>query len=184
IAPPFHRRTTRASGSGSSRRAVMFTPSLWLRTAWLRSLSVAVGASQTWPRSSPGARITSRSAGTRAFGPAGWRRASAASGSTAVDQLAWALAVVVRHRLGRAAVEDGQLAAARAAGGQALQQRGALPDRAGARPAGLRADIRPDAGLVGQVGLPVDEPGVVIGDEDLPLVAGQLAAPGAQGAVR
>ena len=38
--------------------------------------------------------------------------------------------------------------------------------------------------LVGQVGVPVDEPGVVIGDEDLPLVAGQLAAPCAQRAVR
>ena len=30
--------------------------------------------------------------------------------------------------------------------------------------------------LVGQVGVPVGEPGVVIGDEDLPLVAGQPAA--------
>ena len=41
-----------------------------------------------------------------------------------------------------------------------------------------------DAGLVGLVGVPVDEPGVVIGDEDLPLVSGQPAAPLAQRAVR
>ena len=50
--------------------------------------------------------------------------------------------------------------------------------------AGLRAEIRPDAALVGQVGVPVDEPGAVIGDEDLPLVAGQRAASLEQGAVR
>jgi len=92
-------------------------------------------------------------------------------GSPAINQVSRPLAVVVRHGLGRAAVEDGQLAAAGPAGGQALQQRGAFPDRAGARLAGLRAGIRPDAGLVGQVSVPAGEPGVVIGNEDLPLVA-------------
>ena len=59
-----------------------------------------------------------------------------------------------------------------------------FPDRAGARLAGLRAGIRPDAGLVGQVSVPVGEPGVVFGNEDLPLVAGQRAASFAEGAVR
>jgi hypothetical protein len=101
-------------------------------------------------------------------------------GATAVDQLGGAVAVVVRHASGRAGVEDRQLAAACAAGRQALQQRAAFPDRAGARLAGLRADVGADAGLVGLVGVPVGEPGVVIGDEDLPLVAGQPAAALAQ----
>ena len=54
-------------------------------------------------------------------------------GAAAVDQLSRALAVVVRHASGRAGVEDRELAAAGAAGGQALQQRAAFPDRAGAR---------------------------------------------------
>ena len=45
-------------------------------------------------------------------------------------------------------------------------------------------DVAADAGLVGLVGVPVDEPGVVIGDEDLPLVAGQAAAALAQRAAR
>ena len=103
--------------------------------------------------------------------------------AAAVDDVG-ALAVVVRDGLGRAAVEDRELAAAGPAGGQALQQRAAFPDRAGARLAGLRADVAADAGLVGQVGVPADESGVVIGDEDLPLVAGQPAAPLAQRAVR
>ena len=88
-------------------------------------------------------------------------------GAAPVDQLGGALAVVVRHAFGRAGVEDGELAAVRAAGGQALQQRAAFPDRAGARLAGLRPGVAADAGLVGLVGVPVDEPGVVIGDEDL-----------------
>jgi hypothetical protein len=49
-------------------------------------------------------------------------------GSAAGDQFGGALAVVVRHGFGRAAIEDGELAAAEAAGGQALQQRAALPE--------------------------------------------------------
>ena len=88
-------------------------------------------------------------------------------GAAAVDQVAGALAVVVRHGLGRAAVEDGQLTAAGPAGGQALQQRAAFPDRAGARLAGLRADVGADALLVGQVGVPADEPGVSLGSPSL-----------------
>src|SRR6266702_1454228 len=75
------------------------------------------------------------------------------------------------------------LAAAGPAGGQALQQRAAFPDRAGARLAGLRADVGPDAFLVGEVGVLVGEPLVMAGDEDLPLVAGQFAAPLAQYAI-
>ena len=107
-----------------------------------------------------------------------------APGAAAVDQFGGALAVVVRHAFRRAGVEDRELAAAFPAGGQALQQRAAFPDRAGARLAGLRADAGADAGLAGLVGVPVGEPGVVIGDEDLPLVAGQPAAALAQRAAR
>ena len=81
IAPPFHRKTRRACGSGSSRRAVMFTSSSRVRSSCLRSLSVVVGASHTWPRSSPRARIAARSAGVRVFGRAVSRRASSASAS-------------------------------------------------------------------------------------------------------
>ena len=65
-------------------------------------------------------------------------------GAAAVDDVVRALAVVVLGRLGRAAVEDCQLAAAGPAGGQALQQGAALADRAGARGAGLRADVAAD----------------------------------------
>ena len=101
-------------------------------------------------------------------------------GAAAVDQLGGTLAVVVRHAFRRAGVEDGELAAAGPAGGQALQQRAAFPDRAGARLAGLRPDVGADAGLVALVGVPVGEPGVVIGDEDLPLVSGQPAGTLAQ----
>ena len=54
-------------------------------------------------------------------------------GSAAVDQFGRAVAVVVRHGFGRTAVEHGEFAAAAPAGGQALQQGAALPDRAGAR---------------------------------------------------
>ena len=54
-------------------------------------------------------------------------------GAAALDELAGAGAVVAGGGLGRAVVVDGELAAAGPAGGQALQQRAALPDRAGAR---------------------------------------------------
>src|ERR1019366_5141102 len=79
-------------------------------------------------------------------------------GAAAAGQLGGALTVVVRDRLGGAAVEDGELAAAGAAGGQAPQQRAALPHRPGARLAGLRPDIGPDALLVSQAGIPAREP--------------------------
>ncbi|MGE5289381.1 MAG: hypothetical protein ACM3ML_19710, partial [Micromonosporaceae bacterium] len=87
-------------------------------------------------------------------------------GAAPVDEISGALAVVVGHALGRAVVEDGELAAAGSAGGQALQQRAAFPHGPGAGLAGLGADVGADAGLVGLVGVPVDEPGMVIGDED------------------
>src|SRR5205814_557532 len=101
----------------------------------------------------------------------------------AVDQFAGAVAVVAGGGFGRAAVEHGQFAATHSAGGQALQQRGAFPRRAGARLVVLRADVGADAVLVGLVGVPVDEPGVVIGDEDLPLVLAQPTFPDPQVAV-
>src|ERR1019366_625586 len=74
IAPPFHRSTRRACGSGSSRRSVMFTSPGRVRSSCLRSLSVVVGASQTAPRSSPSARIAARSCSERALGRAAPRR--------------------------------------------------------------------------------------------------------------
>ena len=53
-------------------------------------------------------------------------------GAAAVDELAGAGAVVAGGGLGRAVVVDGELAPAGPAGGQPLQQRAALADRAGA----------------------------------------------------
>src|SRR5680860_699534 len=44
----------------------------------------------------------------------------------------------------------------------------------------LGTDVGTDAGLVGLVGVPVEEPVVVVGDEDLPLILGDLATPGTQ----
>src|ERR1035441_3199693 len=61
IAPPFHRSTRPACGSGLSRRSVMFASPGRVRSSCLRSLSVVVGAAQTAPRSSPRARIAARS---------------------------------------------------------------------------------------------------------------------------
>jgi len=104
-------------------------------------------------------------------------------GAPAVDELAGAGAVVAGRGFGRAVVVDGELAAAGPAGGQPLQQRAALPDRAGARLVRPRAGVGADAGLVGLVGVPVDEPAMVLGDEYLPLALGQLAAAGAQHAI-
>jgi len=51
--------------------------------------------------------------------------------------------VVVRHAFGRAAIENGQLAPAGPAGGQALEQGAALAHRPGAWLPGLGADIGP-----------------------------------------
>ena len=76
-----------------------------------------------------------------------------------------------------ALVVDGELAAAGPAGGQALQQGAALADRAGAGLMRHRAGVLPDLGLVGLVGVPVDEPLVVVFDQHLPLVLRQHAAP-------
>ena len=104
-------------------------------------------------------------------------------GAAAVDELAGAGAVVAGGGLGRSVVVDGELAAAGSAGGQPLQQRAALADRAGARLVRPGAGVAADAGLVGLVGVPVDEPAVVLGDEYLPLALGQLAAADAQHAV-
>src|SRR6266545_679876 len=92
----------------------------------------------------------------------------------AVDQVA-AGAVVAGPGVA-AAVVHRQLAAALAAHRDALQQRRALADRA-AGLVGLGADVLADAVLVGLVAGPVDEPGMMVGDEDLPVGLGQ--APGA-----
>ena len=104
-------------------------------------------------------------------------------GAPAVDELAGAGAVVAGGGLVRALVVDRELAAAHAAAGQALQQRAAFPHRPGARLVRLRADVGADPGLVGLVGVPVQEPRVMIGDEHLPLALGQGAATDPGGAV-
>jgi hypothetical protein len=98
-------------------------------------------------------------------------------GAAAFHQLAGAGAVVAGSGFVLAVVVDSQFAAARPAGGQALQQRAAFADRAGAGLMRHRADILPDLVLVGLVGVPVDEPGVVIFDEHFPLALGQHPPP-------
>src|SRR5260370_27486009 len=102
--------------------------------------------------------------------------------AAAVDDVA-AGAVVAGGGLGRPVVVDGRFPAAVPAGGKALAQGAALPDRAGAGLVGLGADVAGQAGLAGLVGVPVDEALVVAGDEHLPLVLGQHAAPLLQGAI-
>ena len=99
------------------------------------------------------------------------------AGAAAIDELTGAGAVVAGRGFAFAVVEDGQFAAAGSAGDQPLQQGAALPQRAGAGLVGLGADVGADAVLVGQVGVPVDEPLVVVDDADLPLVAGQHLSP-------
>src|SRR5262249_15439362 len=101
-------------------------------------------------------------------------------GAAAFDQLPGAGAVVARGGLVLALVVDGELAAAGAAGGQALQQCAALTDRAGARLMSDRADVLGDLCLVGLVGVPVGESLVVVFDQHLPLVLRQHPAPDAQ----
>ena len=92
-------------------------------------------------------------------------------------------AVVAGRGLALPVVVDGGLAAADAAGGQGLQVRGALPDRASARGAFRRRDVAVQPALDVLVGVPVDESVVVAGDEHLPLVGWQVTAAGAQPAV-
>jgi len=58
----------------------MLTSSIRVRSSCLRSLSAVVGASHTWPRSSPRARIACFSCAVRAFGRAARRRASSGLG--------------------------------------------------------------------------------------------------------
>src|SRR5215218_7452225 len=86
------------------------------------------------------------------------------------DQVA--AGAVVAGRGVAAPVVHRQLAAALAADRDALQQRRALADRT-AGLVGLGANVLTNAGLVGLVGVPVDEPGMMVGDEDLPLGLGQ-----------
>src|SRR5215213_6889196 len=105
------------------------------------------------------------------------------TGATALDELAGARAVVAGRGLGGPVVVDGELAATRPAGGQPLQQRAALPDRAGAGLVGPRAGVGADAGLVGLVGVPVDEAAVMFLDQNLPLALRKLVTAGAQLAV-
>src|SRR5206468_1904889 len=171
IAPPFHRSTRSACPPSWSRCTVMFTSSSRVRSSCLRSLPAVDGASQTACRSSPSARIAARSAAVRVAGRAAWRRhglrrgqeragdglvdghaaGAQVPGAAALDQLAGAGAVIAGGGLVLALVVDGELAAADTAGGQPLQQRAALADRAGAGLMRHRADVLPDPGLVGLV---------------------------------
>jgi hypothetical protein len=98
------------------------------------------------------------------------------AGAFALDQRAGAGAVVAGGGFGRAVVVDGQFAPAGAAGGQALQQGAALADRAGAGLVRLRSGIATNADLVGLEGIPVDEPAMVLDDEDLPFTLRQLVS--------
>src|SRR5664280_844345 len=95
----------------------------------------------------------------------------------AVDEVAGAGAVVAGGVVVPSVVVDGELAAAGPAGGQALQQRAALPDGAGAGLVCGGADVPPDPLLVGQVVIPVQESLMVVRDADLPLVAADPAPP-------
>ena len=101
-------------------------------------------------------------------------------GAAALDQLAGAGAVVAGRGLGRAR-RSRRRACARSSRrwpGLAAARSPPGPRRcpAGAPGAGVGAD----AGLVGLVGVPVDEPAMVIGDEHLPLALRQPTAADAQ----
>jgi hypothetical protein len=61
-----------------------------------------------------------------------------------------------------------------------LEQGAALPHRPGARLVGLGSGVGADALLIGLVGVPVDEPRMMIFNENLPLALGQLAAADSQ----
>ena len=95
------------------------------------------------------------------------------SGPPALDERAGAGAVVARSGFTRALVEHGEFPPADPAGGQALQQGAALADGPGARLVTDRAGVGGDLLGVGQVGVPVDITGMVVLDQDLPLLAGQ-----------
>ena len=86
-------------------------------------------------------------------------------------------ALVVRD-LGAAAVVvgDGHPPAAPAADGQALQQRGAFPGRAGSPVRAAGGGVAEQDLLVGLVGLPADVSGVGAGDQRGPLVPRQRLA--------
>jgi len=76
----------------------------------------------------------------------------------AIDQVPGAGAVVAGGVAAPPVVVDGEFAAAGPAGGQALQERAALPDSACAGLVGRRADVLADPLLVGQEVIPVQEP--------------------------
>jgi hypothetical protein len=78
------------------------------------------------------------------------------AGAASLDHLPGAGAVVAGGGLALALVVDGELAAAGAAGRQALQQRAALADRPGSGLVCHRPDILLDPRLVGEVVLPAD----------------------------
>src|SRR5260370_1288882 len=171
IAPPFQRRTRSACPESWSRGTAMFTSSSRVRSSCLRSLSAVDGAPQTARGRSPRARGAGRP------GPARRAGARAPPGAAAFDDVAGAGAVVAGGGFVLALVVDGELAAAGPAGSQALQQGAPLTDRAGAGLMCRRPDILPDLCLVGLVGVPVDEPAVVVFDEHLPLLFPQHPAP-------
>src|SRR5262249_11246723 len=104
-------------------------------------------------------------------------------GAAALDQLAGAGAVVTGRGFGWAVVVDSEVAPTLPAGHQAWEQRGAFPKRAGAGFVRHRMDVGADADLVGLVGVPVEEPAMVIFDEHLPLALRQLTAAGSHLAV-
>ena len=80
-------------------------------------------------------------------------------------------------------VVHGQLAAAAPADRQTLQESAPFADRPGAGLVGLGTDVGVDASLVGQIGVPGDVAVVVVHDQGLPFVHGQLPSPGVQPAV-
>ena len=85
----------------------------------------------------------------------------------AADQHA-AVALVAGDGLGGAAVEHAEPPPADPADRQALQQRAALPGRAGPVSPPCGGHVRRQPGGVGQVGVPVDVAGMMPGDQDLP----------------
>jgi hypothetical protein len=97
-------------------------------------------------------------------------------GSPAINERSGSGAVVAGCGFARALVEHGEFAAADPACGQVLEQGAALADGSGSRFVAHRAGVGGDLGGVGQVGAPVDITGMVIFDQDLPLLARQHPA--------